>query len=342
MKLTIRTKLIVGCALMLSFTAAMGGIALYGKSVSETATSELGEMATDLSIGADSATAMLMVRMNVKDFLINNEPREIEQYDQWASDLRAAIELSKESFQNPERARLIREIETDFQTYDTAFSEVQSVINERNELVGRMYNYGAKTRRSLSESYDRAVEAGDFDGATVAADATKQLLLARLYAYRYVKTSDPADAENFTKWAGTLASTLQGVDAENFVADDFATAAAGIDDYMGAFATVKTLVQRRNELVLGTLDVVGPQIRDKGVAIKNSLIASVDEERANADAEAAIVRLRRMLRSWASCSRSAWASAWRSSSTEPSPPPCGPSSATSAPSAPARPTSPSA
>ena len=290
MNLSIRMKLIIGCSLLVSIIAGLGSIAYYGKSAGKTATGNLGEMANDLAVGSEAAISMLMVRMNVKDFLINNEPREIEQYNAWSADLHEAIELSKESFQAPDRARLIREIEDDFKTYDATFVQVQDTITERNSLVAEMYEYGKDTRKNLTAAFERSASSGDPAAITAVGTANQQLLLARLYAYRFTKTSNPQDADYFEQWAGKLRETLRSLPEGSPLTEDFAAASTGIDEYLTTFSRVRELVGQRNELVLNTLDVIGPRIRDKGVEIEKSLIASVNDERQAANAIVANVQ----------------------------------------------------
>ncbi|MEM1167469.1 MAG: methyl-accepting chemotaxis protein [Planctomycetota bacterium] len=289
MRWTIQLRLILGFGILLLLCLASGGVALFGKSRITASADALGEMAVDLATGSDTAVSMLMARMHVKDFLINNEPEDIEKFNATSATLLKSIAESKASFQNPERAAAIRQIEEEYAIYDTTFDRVEQIIFERNELIENMYDSAKSSRQSLTKAIEVAAANGDPEVTALAANAAQSLLLARVYANHYIRSHTDEDIASFNKWADTLQAALDDVPSDSPVAEHFAAASADFDNYLAKFSSVRDLIAQRDELVHETLDKLGPNIAGLTNDIKDSLITDVGQNIENiADARSEV------------------------------------------------------
>ncbi|MEM9064969.1 MAG: HAMP domain-containing methyl-accepting chemotaxis protein [Planctomycetota bacterium] len=272
MRWTLSLRLTIGLALMVVMMVALGGKALLSTDALAGASSQQAEMSTDLGVGADAMQAMLMVRLNVKDFLINNEPREVEEYERWAEELRSSIEQAKVSFQNPERAKNIREIEALFSEYDLAFEQVKEVIYERNERRDAALIDGMRVREEIDSLFELAASEQDLASMKSLKGAVEELMLARLYGYRFVRTGLEDELAQFTHHSQQAQAFIAELEAAGSHPERVASIAEAWSAYNAQFDRLRVLAFRRNEIVLGTLDRVGPQIRDLGLEIQTSLV----------------------------------------------------------------------
>jgi methyl-accepting chemotaxis protein len=290
MNWTIRTRLFAGFGLLILACITLGGASVFGFNRSGEATNELAEMSEDLAVGAKSMEAMLLVRMHVKDFLLSNSEDDIRKYTDRVQTLREAMHAADQSFQNPTRRELIAGISERFERYDTTFTRVQAVISTRNEHIEAMLDIGKTAREQFSDLMRQAAAANDIATLRLAATAQEQLMLARLYALNFSQTSSPAAADDFDRWASELQTTLASAPATGPLARDFSDARDRAVRFKEEFAKVRTLVDERNELVLRTLDVIGPEILELSTQVQASLIE--DTARVRDEAAAAISRMR--------------------------------------------------
>jgi len=151
-------------------------------------------MMGDTAVGAEASIGMLMVRMNVKDFLIRNDDKDLAEYADWKKELLASIQASRESFQNPDRRRLIDEIETQFQNYDRAFTRVQEIIMERNRLRSEVLDVvGKEATEQLKLAEFRLIDLGEYDQAHAVAPALIEVLEGRLYVLKFLASASETD-----------------------------------------------------------------------------------------------------------------------------------------------------
>ncbi len=273
MNLTIRARLLAGFAFLIAVCTIISSASVFGLVRSAGATANLSEMSGDLVVGADSMEAMLRARMKVKDFLITNDPADASAFEEDAELFRDAIEASKQSFQNPHRRELVTRIAEDFARYEETFARVKGVIEQRNTHITTMNEAGKDTRSVLTGVMASAVQTNDIQTLALAAEAQQNLMLARLYALAYAKTSNPEDAQQATRWITALDEVLADRPLTGPHAAAFAQAARNREAFESEFALVRSLCDERNTLVLGTLDVLGPKIMALGEEVQQSLIA---------------------------------------------------------------------
>ena len=95
--MTIRTKLFRGFGTMIVAMFGLGGLAYYVCVTGSHSAEQLSEMTTDVSIGSDLLEDLLMCRMNVKDYLITNMERDIDQYDSYRRRIQTTLRSCEEN-----------------------------------------------------------------------------------------------------------------------------------------------------------------------------------------------------------------------------------------------------
>ncbi|MCG8510726.1 MAG: methyl-accepting chemotaxis protein [Rhodospirillales bacterium] len=280
MRFTIGRKITSGMLVILVMLLVVGVIAWQSSSKASKGVQEVAEMMHDTSVGGEAMSDMLMVRMNVKDFLINNLDKDIEEYDQWKAAFLEDVAACEKSFQNPDRKKWVAEIQTQFVTYDATFDQVKEIIKQRNETIDTKLNVlGPKIAADVKAYNYEAIE-NDKANARQLAQIAFDLFEGRLYLMKYLKTSREEDyqrsREEFNSTLNVIDQVIKDESDPDFRARLVKTRGM-IEEYVVAFNQVHDLVKERNVLVLDTLDQVGPQIASLGKQILESLAQSGSE-----------------------------------------------------------------
>ena len=273
--LTIAKKLSLGFGLITVLLICLTFVGLLSNRNSSASLSEVEGMMGDTAVGAEASIGMLMVRMNVKDFLIRNDDKDLAEYADWKKELLASIQASRESFQNPDRRRLIDEIETQFENYDRAFTRVQEIIGERNRLRSDVLDVvGKEATEQLKLAESRLLALEEREQAEALVPALVEVLEGRLYVGKFLASASETDygyaADQLQKASKEIAKVQpQVTDAE--VAKELDRALAAVNTYAETVERVHELVADRNEVVRNQLDQIGPAIAAKQLEIQDSL-----------------------------------------------------------------------
>ncbi|MEM6853777.1 MAG: methyl-accepting chemotaxis protein, partial [Planctomycetota bacterium] len=288
-QMTIGRKLAAGFGLVIVLLAIVGGVGFVSNMHAGKSIGEVNGMTIDTAIGADATAATLMVRMNVKDYLITNDARDLEEYAEWKEKLDHAIAESRSHFKDPERLALLDQIEGDMKVYDAAFAEVGTIIQNRNQLRSDVLNVVGK--RAADEL--KSVKYAMYDAGQ--AHLTKQLtpvltdfFEGRLYVMKFMGGAAESDYERATSELQDSVAKLEALLPKIDDAGHSATltqALADLQTYQDTFGQIHELVLQRNEIVHGTLNVLGPRVIDNQHQIQESLVDSAAEIAEAAKAE---------------------------------------------------------
>lgn len=92
----------------------------------------------DMAAAFNAGLAMkhlLLARLYVSKFLINNDQRSIERVSLEFDNVRERLEELDGELQNPHRRRMLQTVTTYFEDYENTFAKVVEVVTTRNELI---------------------------------------------------------------------------------------------------------------------------------------------------------------------------------------------------------------
>lgn len=220
---------------------------------------------------------LLETRMGVKDFIINGSVDSIAKVHARA---KATLELKKEFeglVDTDAKKKIIKETGKELESYISSFEQVTQLQDKRNALVlGKLDVIGPKMERTITEIMENAHNDAYVELNYQAGKTQRSLLLMRLYAGKFLITNDQASFERALKEAGTTGQLLDklideadtggknevlAIDARNM-----------FDEYVQAIKAVDETINKRNAIITGTLDVIGPKVaglmEDMKLAIK--------------------------------------------------------------------------
>ncbi|MBU0516125.1 MAG: PAS domain S-box protein [Proteobacteria bacterium] len=262
--LTLGTKLYLGFGAVLVLLVAVGLVGFLGLMSAGRGFTGYREMARDANLAGHVQEDMLMVRMNVKDFIITNSDHDLKQYQDHWKDLAKYMARAKKDIQNPVRANKIRQVATSLKRYRAAFDRVVQLIKERNRIVGKVLDVkGADIRTNLNRILVSARNDDKPKVEYLAAIAAQDLLLAQLFVAKFLDTNDVKAVAKVKSEFHELEVMLTKLGraiidpGRKKLLSEIKTA---VDEYKAAFFGLVKVIRTRNRLIKRTLDVIGPQV----------------------------------------------------------------------------------
>jgi methyl-accepting chemotaxis protein len=279
-KLTLAKKLLLGFSAVLALLVVIGIISFNAINNSSQGFEEYRGLARDTNLSGRLQANMLMVRMNVKDFIITASDQDLKQYSDYWTKMREFLDEAQENIQKPERAELIDETDAMVVEYGEAFDNVTDLQRERGGLVNDKLNVlGPQAERKLTQILTSAQQDGDMTAAYNSGLGMRNLLLARLYVMKFLDDNSEASAERVDKEVGELDGVLATLDRElqnperRKLLGEVTELKEG---YYAAFSRLTQVIWERNDIIENKLDVIGPDVAAKVEDVKLSVMKDQD------------------------------------------------------------------
>ena len=279
--LTVGKKIFLGFSSVLVLLVIVGFIAYLGLNKASDGFTQYREMARDTNLAGRLQANMLMVRMNVKDFIITGSNKDLEQYEEYKEKMLNFLSEAETEINDTERAAKIADADRLWDQYNKAFADVVKLKNERNRLVDEVLNIkGATMENHLTKTM---ISANEDNMKTIAFEsglAMKHLLLARLYVVKFLDSNSQKDIDRVYAELSKMEKQLTDL---NFNVQDaqrrqFLTAVTtSKKEYLGAFKQLTKVIFDRNDIIQNVLDEIGPKIAKDIEDIKLSIKKVQDE-----------------------------------------------------------------
>lgn len=224
---------------------------------------------------------MLLARMNVKNFIIHASEANIKGVQERAKSTLMLNDELVALVQNKEKKAELTTVSQQLKQYLSAFNKVTELQAQRNDVVLKSLDIkGPQMERKISAIMKSAKEDNDADAAYRAGLTLRELLLARLYATKYLVTNETAAYDRVNKEMAAMTKSQQELldDLQNFERRKLASEVIKLSkDYAQSFVQVHDIIDERNDLIKGTLDSIGPQIADKIEQMKLGVKAEQDK-----------------------------------------------------------------
>ena len=259
-------------ALLLLIVVAVG---YTGLKTTADGITEYREMARDSNLLGQLQANMLMVRMNVKDFMITRSDKDRQEYNEYLAKMTEFLEAAKKEINAPERAEKIGQVDGYLQEYNAGFLKVQELAKQRDDQLNNVLNVkGPLLERTLTQIMESADKDQDTAAAFRAGLAMRNLLLARLYVVKFLDTNDTASVErvgtelaNMQKELDVLDKELENAERRKLLEQVTAMKA----EYAKSFAVLVGAIESRNKIRDETLDRLGPEVADAVEHVKGSI-----------------------------------------------------------------------
>jgi len=233
---------------------------------------------------------LLEARLQVKKFIANQSEENIRGTKARATKalsfirqgeqlVRASVYLNRIGL-SEELAQVLRKQDDAITEYLGYFDDVLERQAERDQVVkDKLDVVGPEMERALTSLLSHAYELEDNEATYLAGSAFRDLLLMRLHTGKYLIQNDQVsfqraivESENFIKALSRLEPHLEHGDFAQIVRPLREKAVL----YRAAVEAVWRAIQQRNEIIVGRLDVIGPQVAGAIEDVKLQLLREQD------------------------------------------------------------------
>ncbi len=270
----------LGFGSVLGLLLVLAAISFWALENSSEGFSQYRGLARDTNLSGRLQANMLMVRMNVKDFIITGSDLDLKQYDGYYAKMREFIDEAVSEIKKPERASLIAKVDNEVKEYGEYFEKVKKFRVERNHYVNDVLNVaGPQMEQKLTRILETAERDNDMTAAVKAGHAMRNLLLARLYVVKFLDDNAQSSVDRegeemaaFDKLLYELDRNLQDPERRRLLAEILDLK----EKYSAAFGALTKIIFNRNEIISKNLDVIGPEIAKNVEDVKLSVMADQD------------------------------------------------------------------
>ena len=274
-------KLSLGFGSVLALLLVIAGTSIWALSKSSDGFTRYRALARDTNLGGRLQANMLMVRMNVKDFIITGSEKDLKQYDSYYAKMQEFMAAAQDKIEHPERAELVDKAEQAVNEYGGYFQQLKDFRSERDTLVNEVLNaHGPQMERNLSQILTSAESDQDMEAAFRSSLALRSLLLARLYVIKFLDDNSQASVDRVRQETTMMANEMNTLDAnlQNPERRRLLTETRELEQaYSGAFDRLTQIIFERNSVISEHLDVLGPSIAKNLEDVKLSVMAEQDE-----------------------------------------------------------------
>ncbi len=207
---------------------------------------------------------MLMVQMNVKDFIISGSPDAVTNYNTFLSKVEREIgDISKKNIGEEQEKTLVA-ITTKIANFKQAFEKIVNLKKKRTQLFNdNLAVIGPQIATDLANIMDTAHNDQDEVATYLAGMALRNLLLGRIYIFNFLETSNGDFAikaeEEFTQFDGfakKMSILLQDDSGRELATKN---REAGVN-YLATFKELVEIIKERDVIAKETLEQLGPSI----------------------------------------------------------------------------------
>jgi methyl-accepting chemotaxis protein len=273
--MSIKAKFTWSFVAIIALVAGMTIFIVSGIGKSAEGFSNYREMAKDSVLAGRVQANMLMVRMNVKDYLQTNSQKDLDEFHSYYNKTLKLVEQAKKEIQKPSRAPMVKEISKELVEYKENFEKVVAFYDQRNDIVNNKLNVNGKKIEQLLTSVMKSAEKdGDKSSALYVAKDIRNLLLARLYTVKYLASNSEADFnrvnQEFSSLIDHIAKTKKGLKSKSRKAK-LTDAMKLIGVYSKDVAKIDSIIKARNAIIDNKLNVIGPNIAKLSEDVKLSI-----------------------------------------------------------------------
>ncbi|MDA0129652.1 methyl-accepting chemotaxis protein [Vibrio sp. MarTm2] len=215
---------------------------------------------TSVSTGRVQAN-ILEARLAALKYIQNHNPENIAALNERINTAISLIEEVLDSHINEGHKSEFVSIENQLKQYKQGFNQVIELVNQRNQLVKEQLDpAGLNMRKSVTNIMNQAATEDDLDVAVSAGTLQQHLLLSRLYASKFLTSNAQSDAQRANEEFAKVTQIAEQVESQLMTSEQIShlnAFQAAFKQYREAFANVVTTINSRNQVISGTLDVMG-------------------------------------------------------------------------------------
>ncbi|MBB1076303.1 methyl-accepting chemotaxis protein [Rhodoferax sp. 4810] len=280
--MTMAKKLIWGFSIVLTLLMIVGGFAFFTITGASNDFALYRDKARKANAMGELQAAMLITRMNVKQYLLTKgDDKATQDVLDYLAKTHLQLNEVAPTIHDPERAKKVRTAQDNIANYEKAFSVIVTQMTERNKLVDETLGVlGVNIEKQLTQISEAASHNNQMALAMQSALALRNALIGRIYVRMFVdQNSQEAINRVHKEWV----AFDQNLEKLNVLLQDatqrrlFEETVRLKAEYLITFNRLTKVIEERNQVVLGTLDVLGPEFANLLDNIKQNYIVEQNE-----------------------------------------------------------------
>ncbi len=256
-----------------------------------------GSLAGDALLVTEIDSDAGKLQLGVNRYMVTREDIDVGLAKQAYIMARENIGTAKKQILNPERAKLINEIDAHIEAYKIGFEKIVELTRHRNELIKyKLDRIGPDILEMLTESNDQLAKLGDYQTANRVSAVQKDFQSVRLEVSKFLYSNDPAAIKRakagFNEVETVLGNLKIALSAEH--KDVLSAIEVELPKYKAAFEEMEKTITQLNEIGSAELDTNSYAIVHKVEAVKASTHAEKNRLQAETTAWVKITKIQNM------------------------------------------------
>jgi methyl-accepting chemotaxis protein len=277
--MSLAKKLTAGFSIVLILLVTIGLIAYSAINQASTDFGSYRRLARNTNLSGRIQANLLETRLAATKFIRTGSEADEKSFDEGFSNTMKFSDEALAVIKNPERARLIGKADEELEAYKGSFGKIVKFRDARNDLVNALGVSGPAMEKGLTKILTSARHDQDMIAAYNASLATRDLLLARIYAMKFLDDNSQGAFERVEQELSACLEGLNTLQQELKNPERRRLLAQVMDEhkkYSAAFGKVVNVIAERNIEISGTLDVLGKQVNSDVEDVKLSYMKDQD------------------------------------------------------------------
>jgi CHASE3 domain sensor protein len=274
--LKLSTLLAIGFGLLLSIIIITSALSFRALTENNQGFKDYQLLARDTNLAGRLQANMILVRLYVKEFFKTGSQMSVDNYHYRFEKLSQFLHEAEQEIQKPERAKKIAIISNSINDYVRNFDTVVELKDKRDLLVfDKLDPEGLEMRVKISAIMKSAFNDKNAEASYYAARIQEHILLARLFANKFLTTNAPETSARFIQEIGIKIEPLILIldkkltdPKRRLLLSEFLSARKF---YQKHFRAIEELISKRNNIISKKLDVIGPVISTAAEDVKLSV-----------------------------------------------------------------------
>lgn len=224
-------------------------------------------LARETNLSGELQANMLMMRMNVKNFIISRDISSAQHYNEYVNKMHAILDDAKTRITDKERALIIQSIQSSVVDYEETFNQVVDLVEKRNRVYSKhLIPSAEKMRLSIAKIIQSANQDRNLDVLYKTQKTQATMFIGELSVTTFLQTNKKHDfdvaIENIERKLINEFENINSIPQDPQHQKLFQEFRQAHSQYVSAMLDIYDLIVQRNNLITNTLDVIGPKIAD--------------------------------------------------------------------------------
>ena len=194
MKLSLKLYLSFGAVLFI--TTVVTVFSYVGLERAEQVIFRFNELSYISNKSAALESEVLSMRMSMKNYLINNEEKHLDEFEQGFLMVDKHIDSLENAIDKKERLDILKAIDSQVENYKKSFDNVVTLVEDRHSIFkDQLVPSGAKMMSTIDELIHLAYEGSNDIVMLRAAQLQKDLLIGRFHIATFLNSNSEEDYE---------------------------------------------------------------------------------------------------------------------------------------------------